>query len=190
MSPRRKAIFVCLATAGLLALEPALSAPSPRGPSGGPGYGGAHPSHRPAYPGGHRSYGHYGHSGNHRYYGYYGAPHWGWGLGLGIGIPWALGWYEPWYGPSTYPSYAYGPVYRGYGYACELDEDCWRERSSRSEPAPPTTEVPAATPGEEGGPTQRPLHLNYCDSARAWFPHVRSCPGGWRMILPEYNRQP
>jgi hypothetical protein len=63
-----------------------------------------------------------------------------------------------------------------------------RERLSSAQPVEPTTQVPPPAPGEDGGPTQRPLHLNYCDSARAWFPHVRSCPGGWRLILPEYNR--
>ncbi len=172
MDAKRIALVAALAAAGMLIVAELPAAPSPRG-------GGR--------PGGHGSHGswHGSHGGHWR------GSDWGWGLGLAIGVPWALGWYDPWYwGPAYYPSHAYGPAYRGYGYACEQDEDCWRERLARTEPAPPTTEVAPAVPGEEGGPTQRPLHLNYCDSAKAWFPHVRACPGGWRLVLPEYNRAP
>lgn len=192
MDAKRIALVAALAAAGMLMVAEAPAAPSPRG--GGPvasgprhpGGGGHRPDFRPGRPGGHGSHGswHGSHGGHWR------GSDWGWGLGLAIGVPWALGWYDPWYwGPSWsyYPSHAYGPVYRGYGYACEQDEDCWRERLARTEPAPPTTEVAPAAPGEEGGPTRRPLHLNYCDSANAWFPHVRACPGGWRLVLPEYG---
>jgi hypothetical protein len=66
---------------------------------------------------------------------------------------------------------------------------CWQERAA-GEPTPPTTEVAPAAPGEDGGPTQRPLHLNYCDSARAWYPQVRTCLSGWRLVRPEYRPVP
>jgi hypothetical protein len=62
-----------------------------------------------------------------------------------------------------------------------------RERYAGSEPTPPTTQVAPAPGAGEGGPNERPLHLNYCDAARAWFPQVRTCPGGWRLVLPEYR---
>jgi len=114
-------------------------------------------------------------------------------VGIGVGIPLALGLYDPyWWGfPYFYPSYSWGPApglaYGGFRYACGPFGDCGREYAARNEPTPPTTELPPPAPGEDGGPTQRPLHLNYCDSAGAWFPHVRSCPGGWRLVLPEYR---
>ena len=190
MNPKRIALLACLAAAGILGVAEVPAAPVSRhggGSVSGPRHSGAAPSHggsfRPSHPGNrgpgpgtHWNRGHWSHSG------------WGWGLGLAFGVPWALGWYDPWWGPLYYPPYPYGPAYRSYGYSCAEDEDCWRESLARSEPAPPTTEVAPAAPGEDGGPTQRPLHLNYCDSARAWFPYVRTCPGGWRLVLPEYDR--
>ncbi len=132
----------------------------------------------PAAPGA-RHGGGYGH--------YHGGHGWGWGWGLGwglaLGLPLAYG---AW-GPSYYPSYAYGPVYRGYADPCGLDEECRRAYQAPVAPEAPTTQAPPPAAGEGDGPTQRPLHLNYCDASRAWYPHVRSCPGGWRFVRPEYN---
>ena len=193
MRMNRIALLACLAAAGSLGVTDvaAASLPRPHGISvSGSRHSGAAParsgSFRSSHPGSHRPT-----PGTHWGRGYRDNSHWGWGLGLAIGVPWALGWYDPYWGPSWghsyYPPYAYGPPYRSYGYACEQDEDCWREHVAPSEPAPPTTEVAPAAPGEEGGPTQRPLHLNYCDSAKAWFPHVRTCPGGWRLVRPDYT---
>ncbi|HEX4943131.1 MAG TPA: hypothetical protein VFV55_02190 [Usitatibacteraceae bacterium] len=197
MNPMRIALIACLAAAGLAGISEAPAAANSRSSgasSSGPRFSGAAPAHRGGFG--------QSHSGNHRpgsgarwnggNWDHRSHSHWGWGLGLAFGVPWALGWYDPWYwGPAYYPPYyGYGPVYRSYGYACEQDEDCWRERQSRGEPAPATTEVAPAAPGEEGGPTQRPLHLNYCDSAKAWYPHVRTCPGGWRLVRPDYNPAP
>lgn len=192
-------LLVSFATAVSLAAPPAAAAPS-SGPgasnasgSRGGGYRPVNPGgSRPGYPGGAGRHGGYGHSGHYGHYshGHYGGyyPGWGWGVGIGLGVPWGLGWYDPWWGWGSYPSYGYGAAYPNYAYACELDEDCLRARESRNEPAAPTTEVPPAAFGAEGGPTQRPLHLNYCDSARAWFPQVRTCPGGWRLVRPEYSQ--
>jgi len=174
MSPKRIALAGSLAAAAALVAAGVAAAPPPGGPY--------RPSHA-GHPGSPHGGGHGGHGGD---------AYWGWGLGLAIGVPLALGWYEPWWGPGYYPPSAYGPVYRGYAYRdwCAQDEDCLRERMAQSLPAPPTTEIVPAAPGADGAPTQRPLHLNYCASARAWFPQVRSCPGGWRLVLPEYNPPP
>ncbi len=185
MSAFRLSTLAVAATAGLVGLaamaaphEGAGRAPGASSPAHGSFRPGPSSGHRPGYPG--RPGGH--HSGGHSY--------WGWGLGLALTAPWALGWSDPWggspwYGP--YPSYAYGPPYR-YAYpgvACEQDEDCWRARTAPAEPAAPTTVAPVV-PNDAGAPTERPLHLNYCDSAKAWFPHVRSCPEGWRLVRPQY----
>lgn len=161
------------------------------GRGGGPGYSGGS-----AYRGGghHPGGGHYQGShyrGGHSHYGHSHGGYWGWGVSLGV--PWGWGWYDPlWYGwgwgyggpYAGYPAYGYAAPY---GYGCWPYGDCYREQVARSEPTPPTTEVPPPAPGESGLPTQRPLHLNYCDSAQAWFPKVRSCPGGWRLVLPDYS---
>ena len=186
MSPQRRISLASLMAFALFACAPVESAPPGRQgpgarPGGGSGYGGSHSGghYRPGAPG-------YGHGGNHGY----SYPYWGWGLGLAISAPWALGWYDPyWWGPAVYPSYAYRGVYPAYPYnnGCGIDDDCWRALQSQNQPPAPTTEVPPLAAGADGGPTERPLHLNYCDSARAWFPHVRTCPGGWRLIRPEYN---
>jgi len=183
MSPRRRISLTglaCLALLAAAAIEaaPATGAGPVARPSGRPGYGG----------GGHGHGGHYGHRGH------YSSSSWGWGLGVAIGAPWALGWVDPyWWGSAYYPSYAYRGVYPaypygyGYGQGCGLDDDCWRAQQAQSEPGPPTTQIPPLASGAEGGPTERPLHLNYCESARAWFPHVQTCAGGWRLIRPEYG---
>lgn len=198
MNTKRIALAAALAAAGLLAVAEPPAAPAGRPPGAGAS-GPRHPGgvapggqYRPAHPGGYRP-GHGSGSHHHGFHGYGSSSYWGWGVGIGVGIPLALGWYDPyWWGsPYYYPSYSWGPAhglaYGGYGYACAPFGDCGREYAARNEPAPPTTEVPPPVPGEDGGPTQRPLHLNYCDSAGAWFPHVRSCPGGWRLVLPEYR---
>lgn len=177
MSHKRIALLVSLAAAGLLGAADLTAAPVPKPIA-------ASRAHAPL---GH-SHGHRGSPGARWNRGSRAhSPHWGWGLGLAIGVPWALGWYEPSWGPAYYPPYAYGPVYRSYSRACEPDEECWQERLARSEPTPPTTVAGPLVPGEEGGPTQRPLHLNYCDASKAWFPHVRTCAGGWRLVLPDYG---
>jgi hypothetical protein len=45
----------------------------------------------------------------------------------------------------------------------------------------PTTELP---PRVEGAPRQGPLYMNYCESAKAYFPKVTSCPEGWKFLAP------
>jgi hypothetical protein len=183
MSPKRTALLACLAAICVAASAQAAAAPGTgHGESGSasrahpPHHGGPHPAHGGSWHGS-----------------YWGNTHWGWDLGLAIGVPWALGWYAPYggaWGSVTYPPYAYGPAYGSLGYACGYDEDCWRGQLAAGEPTPPTTRIGPVPPGEEGGPVIRPLHLNYCDSARAWFPQVRTCPGGWRFIAPDHRPAP
>jgi len=177
MSPRRRIALAGLASVALLAAAAIDAAPPP----------GARPAGRPGH-GGHGHGGHPGHGGHHAH------SYWGWGLGVAIGVPLALSWSDPyWWGSAYYPSYAYRGVFPayghgyGYGYGCGLDEQCWRAQQAQPEPVAPTTQVPPLASTAEGGPAERPLHLNYCESARGWFPHVRTCPGGWRLILPEYS---
>ncbi|HRE14749.1 MAG TPA: hypothetical protein PLD37_11190 [Usitatibacteraceae bacterium] len=135
-------------------------------------------------PGGHRpSHGHW--HGGHGHHGHWGSG-WAWGLGLGLGLPLALGWYDPYWGYAGVPLRTWEPAYRSR--SCLDDEDCGSDgRFGPIEPAT-TTQAPApAGTATAGGPTQRPLHLNYCDSARAWYPAVAACPEGWRHVAPQYR---
>ena len=34
---------------------------------------------------------------------------------------------------------------------------------------------------QQGAPTQAPAYRNFCESARAYYPKVTSCPEGWRF---------
>jgi hypothetical protein len=109
-----------------------------------------------------------------------GGGHWGGGyrggygprIGLYIGAP--LLW-SPWYWGYPYDYY----------YPRTVVYDRVIERYPASYPdgvmAPPeeTTEV---APRSEGAPTQGPTYMNYCDSAKAYYPKVTSCPEGWKFI--------
>jgi hypothetical protein len=44
---------------------------------------------------------------------------------------------------------------------------------------PPTTEV---APNAQGAPVQGPTYMNYCESAKAYFPKVTTCPEGWKFV--------
>jgi hypothetical protein len=162
-------VMVALATAGLAA---ALDAQAQRSPRGG---GGNH-----VWSGSRASTGHWNGGGNWRGGGSHwrgGGGHWrgGWGWGLAIGVP--LLW-SPWYW-----GYPYG---YGYYYPRTVVVDQVIERYPASypegymEPAPSTEVVPRG----EGAPTQAPTYMNYCESAKAYFPKVTSCPEGWKFISP------
>ena len=117
--------------------------------------------------GGHRWQGH-GHWGGH-WYGYRG---WYPSFGFHYGLP--LVWGAAWGWPYYYDHWNY-----------PRDRVIYREREVFPEgaiaPIPgPSTEV---TRGE-GAPTRGPLYMNYCESAKAYFPKVTTCPEGWRLATP------
>lgn len=78
-------------------------------------------------------------------------------VGISIGIP------GPWY---PYPSYYYPPPYY----------------------YPPTVVVPAApsTYVQQAAPVQESTESNwyYCEDAKAYYPYVKQCPGGWTQVSP------
>jgi hypothetical protein len=82
-----------------------------------------------------------------------------WGLGIGLGLGWeAAHVFNPYYYPA-YPVYYY-----------------------QASPPPVMVAPPPGTTAS--APTAPPPAANwyYCDSARGYYPNVRQCPEGWRMI--------
>ena len=111
-----------------------------------------------------------GHGGRHHGGHFHGHRHWhGPRIGLSIGVPLAFGWGYGYYGDPWF----YGPPV------------VYREREVIREVEPPMAE-PASTeiPRGEGAPAQGPLYMNYCESAKAYFPKVQRCPEGWKFVSP------
>ena len=86
------------------------------------------------------------------------------GVGLYFGVPLAgLGWYGYGYPYYPYPYYPSYPVYV---------------------PAQPTTYIqqeavqPSYAPQSSG-------YWYYCGDARAYYPYVKECPGGWQRVAPQ-----
>ena len=130
---------------------------------------------RVAYGGGHHWSGgsHWG--GSHWGGSHWGGSHWyGPRFGLYVGAPWL---FAPWYGYG-YPYDYYYPrttvIYR--------DVDPYPAAYPEAYPegymAPPSTEY---APPAQGAPQQAPAYRNYCESAKAYFPKVTTCPEGWRF---------
>jgi hypothetical protein len=115
--------------------------------------------------------------GGHRWHGNRGG-HWhghrGWypSFGFYYGLP--LFWGAAWGWPYYYDHWNYPGervIYR--------EREVFPEGAIAPMPGP-STEVPRA----EGAPTRGPLYMNYCESAKAYFPKVTTCPEGWRLATP------
>ncbi|MEO5676309.1 MAG: hypothetical protein ABIQ84_02065 [Usitatibacter sp.] len=121
---------------------------------------------------GHPGWGHYG----HRHHGHWGGyRHWSprWSFYFGVPVLWGGGyWGGYWGAPYWYDGYSGSAlVYR------EVERD---PAFPEHRIGPATTEVPRG----EGGPTQGPLYMNYCESAKAYYPKVTTCPEGWKLAKP------
>jgi hypothetical protein len=112
------------------------------------------------------------HNGGH-WHGGYGSRYWGPRYGFYFGAPILLGsyWGSPWWDDYYYPYYPRSTV-------------VYRERIVEPYPASyPEYEVSSTeiVPRAEGAPTQAPAYRNYCESAKAYYPKVTTCPEGWRF---------
>lgn len=173
-----KTLLVATAAVACMAATAYAQNPTARSTPGGSNFSGSRPAHsgthnwsgsRPAHSGnwnGHRG------SGRHWSGRHHGAR---WGFYFGAPILWSSvywGW----------PYYGYHPYY--YPHTTVIYHDVERYPMSHPEgvlePAP-TTEI---GPRSEGAPRQGPLYMNYCESAKAYFPKVTTCPEGWKMISP------
>lgn len=125
---------------------------------------------------GYRGGGGYYHGGG--YYRPWGGRYWGPGLGLAIGVPLGIGLSSWGWG---YPHYYDSPrvVYR------EVIRDRDPGYIGRIHPMPLEQPAGAAPqPRTEGAPASPPLYMNYCESSKAYYPKVTSCPEGWRFQQP------
>ncbi|HMH50206.1 MAG TPA: hypothetical protein VK548_08245 [Candidatus Acidoferrum sp.] len=76
------------------------------------------------------------------------------------------GYWGPYWDPFWYPAYyPYAPYYP-------------------YEPVPVATEP--QTYIEQSGPS----YWYYCEGAKAYYPYVRECPGGWLTVLPQGAPEP
>ena len=177
MKTTSKLLTLALAASGL-ALAPAAFARDGGASHGGGQWSAAHSGHQGGHwSGGTRTVnvhggGHvyrggpwYGHRG-----GYYGSRWYGpsWGFTFGVPVFWGPYW-GTWY---DYPRETV--VYR------EVVAEPGTLESIR--------ELPDGTAEQAGTiappPAANPLSVNYCASAKAYFPTVRSCPEGWAVTPP------
>ncbi len=50
-------------------------------------------------------------------------------------------------------------------------------------PAAPTVYIEQAS--EPQGPAQEQSYWYYCAEAKAYYPYVSDCPGGWQQVVPQ-----
>ena len=111
-------------------------------------------------------------SGGHRWHGGHHHSHWRGGVGFYFGVP--LFWPSAYYWGYPYWDRYYYPgtvVYREVYPASYPEGEMSAPQSSEAKPGP-------------GAPTQGPLYMNYCESAKAYYPKVTACPEGWRFVQP------
>ena len=124
--------------------------------------------------------GHHGHWGGHRHW------NWGWSIGVPLAIGAAWAWHDPyWYGPRV----VYREVIRDEGYVGAIrplpgDEGIRIEGEARPQPAQPAPSAQPAPQSRGAAPTTGPLYMNYCESAREYYPKVTRCPEGWKFVTP------
>jgi hypothetical protein len=97
---------------------------------------------------------------------------------------WRGGWYGPRVGFYVGAPILWSAWYWGYPYYYPYYYDYYYprppvvvERYPDYEPGP-TTEAP---PGP-GAPAQGPTYMNYCESSKAYYPKVTTCPEGWKFL--------
>ncbi len=164
MKAMKTLLVVALAAAGLAATGAQAQSRSHGGSGGGHWSGGSHGNWSGRFAGSGRHYG--------------GRSFYGPRFGLFIGAP--LLWSSYYWGS---PYYWGDPYYYGY----PRTKVIYRDREVEPYPSEypdggadmGTTEI---APRVEGAPSQAPTYMNYCESARAYFPKVTQCPEGWKFV--------
>jgi hypothetical protein len=111
--------------------------------------------------------------------GIYGPGVW-WGPG-----PWRGGWWGPgvwgptWWGPGVWPGVWWGPGVWGAS---------WSGPGVWVPGGVPQASVAAAPTYVERSPPAEPaaqVWWYWCAEARAYYPYVKECPGGWQRVAPQ-----
>ncbi|MEW6259966.1 MAG: hypothetical protein AB1547_08665 [Thermodesulfobacteriota bacterium] len=76
-------------------------------------------------------------------------------------------WFRPWIVIDPWPRYYYNPP------APVIVHTVPRY-------SPPEVYIQQAPPPEQG-------YWYYCENARAYYPYVKECPGGWMKVVPQTN---
>jgi hypothetical protein len=87
---------------------------------------------------------------------------------VGFGINFGFPLYAPAYYPAPYYPYYPAPYY-GYPPAAAAPSPSYVEQGASSQPAP--------------APVQSDWF--YCAGAKAYYPYVTECPGGWQRVAPQ-----
>jgi len=127
--------------------------------------------------GGHVGWGgHHGgyHGGHVGWGGHHGGFHGGFYIGIGPG-------FWPGYYWGYYPYYWGAPIvgwpYGGWPYATYAG---WPYVGWPYYP-PQATE---AAPPDSQPQQQQPYYWYYCENPQGYYPYVKSCPGGWKQVIP------
>jgi hypothetical protein len=122
-----------------------------------------------SHAGGGHSGGSHWSGGGHGNYG--GRYFYGPSVGFYLGAPLL---FSPWY--WGYPYDYYYP--RTVVIDRVVDDPAYYPEGMMQAPPPATTEVPRT----QGAPAQAPAYMNFCESSKAYFPKVTSCPEGWKFL--------
>jgi hypothetical protein len=117
--------------------------------------------YRGYYGGGYRGYYRGYHGGGYHGGGWYGGTR----VYIGGGVGW-WGW-PGWWGPGYWGSGWWGAPYPYYA-------------------APPVVVQPEPTTYIQQEPAPpADAYWYYCEQARAYYPYVKACPGGWMTVVPQ-----
>jgi hypothetical protein len=169
MKATRSLVLVAALAAAGLATGAAEAATHMGGHSGGQagGHAWSGGSHGTWHGGGGFHGGGFHGGGFHGGHVFFGGPRlsfwWGWPLAFGPWYWWGYP-YDYYYGASYYPAYPAGQPY------------------PEGVMSAPEQEEAAPMPTGPGAPTQGPTYMNYCESAKAYFPKVTTCAEGWKFV--------
>lgn len=103
------------------------------------------------------------------------------GVGVYIGGPVWRPWYpRPYYYPYAWGGYPY-PYYYPYPYPYPYPYSYGYPYPAPASP-PVYIERDEAAPAPAPAPQQQTQNWYYCPGAKAYYPYVRECPGGWQQV--------
>jgi len=87
-------------------------------------------------------------------------------------------WYPPYYYPPYYSAYSYPPLV-----GAPSSPPVYVEQGDGSSAEPPSQS--SSQPQSAMPSTSQSDSWYYCAGAKAYYPYVKECPGGWRPVAPQ-----